>query len=345
MDLKEKILELLDSENIAQAEKLLLSASDSLGPWADFCRGEIFRMRGFFNKASSCYMKFLSSRPCGEEKLSCLLKLAACSRTMGLKSKALFYSKKALKEAPESEEAILEAAMALRLAGKRNQAQSLFYSLIRIYSSSKDWAGLSYVWWAMGGLKRNYGELAAAVSCFEKSFSFAVKAKDRSLKVYALFGLAGALRIKGEIERSAATYRKAASYASADDVFARAYSFCGLANALRQKGDLKKSFALYKRSGRLYSAMGDKPDLGFVNWGMGEILKKQGNFKAAVSNFRKAYILFKAGLEKRGEILSLFSMAQSLYALGRIKQADKMYFSALKEARKEKFKTYLEIFT
>ncbi|GAB4031936.1 MAG: tetratricopeptide repeat protein [Elusimicrobiota bacterium] len=264
---------------------------------------------------------------------------------MGLKNKALFYSKKALKESPGSEEAILEAAMALRLAGKRKRAQALFYSLIRLYSSSKDFAGLSYVWWAMGGLKRNYGELAAAVSCFEKSFSFAVKARDRSLKVYALFGLAGALRIKGEIEKSAAVYRKAASYAPADDIFAKAYSFCGLANALRQKGGVKKALALYRRSGKLYSAMGDKPDLGFVSWGMGEILKKQGNFKAAISNFRKAYHLFKAGMEKRGEILSLFSMAQSLYALGRIKEADKMYFSALKEARKENFKTYLEIFT
>ncbi len=345
MQIKEKISRLLEEEKIESAQKILDSASlRKAGNWVYFYKGEILRMKGFFKKAVDNYFKFFSSNPEKNEKLACMIKLASCFRTMGIKEEAIRYSKMAIEEDPHNPDALLEAAMSFRLAGDRKKAETIFNSLEKMYMKEKDFSGLSYIWWAMGGMNRTYGDLGKSVKCFKKALYFASKARDRSLMVYALFGLAGAMRIKGDINASIEAYKKAAGYASRNDTFARAYSFCGLANGLRQKGELSKALALYKKSGKLYLSMGDAPDLGFVNWGMGEIYKKRGELKKALEKFKEAYMLFKKG-EKRGEILSMFSMAQILYVLGKKEEADKMYFSGLDEARRENFKTYLEIFT
>lgn len=345
MEIKEKISQLLDQEKIEAAQKIIDSVPlKMIGNRGYFYKGEILRMKGFFKKAIPHYFKFLSSNPEKNERIVCIIKLASCFRTMGMKGEAIKYSKMAMKEDPNNPDALLEAAMSFRLAGDRKKAEFIFNVLLKLYTKEKDFSGLSYIWWALGGMNRAYGDLDKSLQCFKKALYFANKARDRFLIVYALFGLAGAMRIKGEINTSIMTYKKAARYASKNDTFAAAYSFCGMANGLRQKGELSLALSLYKKSARLYLSMGDKPDLGFVNWGMGEIYKKRGDLKKALNQFREAYSLFK-NVEKRGEILSMLSMAQTLYALGKKKEADKMYFSGLNEARKENFKTYLEIFT
>ncbi|NLI09919.1 MAG: tetratricopeptide repeat protein [Elusimicrobia bacterium] len=340
-----QIESLLNEEKIKEAYALLRKKRKKIYPISLFYEGEILRMSGFFQKASSLYEKYLPFSSSSQEKKKIYVKIASCKRALGLKEEALIWCSKALKIDKKDEDIMLETAMVYRLCGYYLKAEKLFFKLIKSYSLKKDFSALSYAYWALGGLKRNYGALQDSKSYFLKSLKFSSRAKDNSLKVYSLFGLAGVCRIKGEIESSLKYYLKAGSIAEKNDIFALAYSFCGTANALRQLGRLDEAEKLYLKSKILYSRLGDKPDLGFVYWGLGEIYRKRGNLRTSLFYLKKSSFLFKQGFEKRGEILSLISSAKVLYALGQTDKARKNYFSALKKARSENINTYLEDYT
>ncbi len=345
MEQIEKISAYLEREEIEKAQSLIKKNGKALMPEALFYQGEIWRMKGFFERACVFYMKYISSAKSKSDKKNAYLKMAACKRALGLKKESLYWCRKALALYPKDEEALLETAMTYRLSGLWDRARGIFLRLKKAYLAEKDYAGVSYILWALGGLERSRGELESSKRLFMNSLKFARLAKDRSLEVYALFGLGGVCRIKGELENSLSYYRKASSLSGRNDTFAAAYSFCGAANALRQLGDLDEAEKLYEKSRILYRALQDKPDLGFVYWGKGEIKRKKGKLKEAFSDFKTASKLFSAGFEKRGEILSALSSAKTLYAMGRKAQADKVYFSAVESAKKEGLKTYLEDYT
>lgn len=302
-------------------------------------------MKGFFEKACDFYLKYANLVKSKKEKKSVFLKMASCKRALGLKGQAINWCTKALRLYPKDEDAFLEIAMAYRLSGLWEKAKKILLRLKKSYFVRKDYAGMSYILWALGGLERNRGELERSKRNFMNSLKFARIAKDKSLQIYALFGLGGICRIKGELDRSLLYYRKASFLLSKNDTFALAYSFCGSANALRQLGQLSEAKKLYERSRRLYSSLKDDADLGFVYWGRGEIKRKKGDLNGALSDFKMALKLFSRCFEKRGEVLSVLSMAKTLYAMGCKDKADNMYFRAIKTAKKEGLKTYLEDYT
>ena len=95
----------------------------------------------------------------------------------------------------------------------------------------------------------------------------------------------------------------------------------------------------------LYSSINDTVDLGFVKWGKADILKHQGNLKAALTTLLEAKKLFGASDEIRGQLLTEISLAQIYYLQGQKKLADTIYDKAVARARKENLRTYLESLT
>lgn len=346
----EKIKNLIELENFNLALKELKKNKDKIEKAEyHFYFAEILRIQGLLHLAINQYKKSLKFNPSKILKIEILNKLSSCFRAIGNKKEALKFCELALKICLKNkisqENTLLEKAMILRLSGEYDKAIKIFNKLIKIYSIKKDLAGISYIYWASGGIYRLKGKFKESIEYFQKSFEIAKKIQDKDLKAYALFGLAGVLRVAGNIEKSFLTYKKAQKLISKNDIFGKAYSFCGMANSLRQQGKLEAAFKLYMRSNQLYKLTGDKPDLGFTYWGMGEILKKKGDFKKALKYFITAEKLFKSGYEKRGEILNLISMAQTIYLMGKIKKAQKLFDKAYKLSKKEKLNTYLEIFT
>ncbi|PIS47756.1 MAG: hypothetical protein COT17_01790 [Elusimicrobia bacterium CG08_land_8_20_14_0_20_51_18] len=343
----ELVRSLLDSENSEGALKILRSLKKDYE--YDLLTGEACRIGGFFHEAAAHYRKFIKKSRPDIFRLEAMNKLAACSRALGDKKNAFGWGKKALsysvKKGFDTLDSRIELAMAQRLAGDFPGALTEIRRIAAFFMKNGDFAGLSYMLWSAGGIYRLQGEFAKAEEAFGRALKLAKRAGDRSLQVYALFGLAGALRIAGRVEDSYRTYLKASKLAGGDDTFANAYSFCGMANSLRQKGELDRAKGSYKNSLKLYTRIGDKVDLGFVHWGLGEIQKKKGQFGAALEKFLKAGELFRSGFEKRGEILNDISLAQVYYLRGKTELADRIYFKALARAKKEKLHTYLEIFT
>jgi len=307
------------------------------------------RIEGFFQKAIYYYKKALPFHLQKERKLEILNKICAAFRAIGDKKNAKKYSNTAIKFAIKNKlnitQSMLEKAMTYRLCGEYEKAIKIFENIKKIYYHQKDYQGISYILWAIGGIYRLTGNFNKSIEYFKNSYKIALKIKDRDLKLYSLFGLAGVLRISGDINKSYKTYRKAARMVSKNDYFGLAYSYCGMANSLRQKGEFKKAKSFYMKSLKLYKAINDKPDLGFVYWGLGEIYKKENNNKKALYCFNIANKLFKSGHEKRGEILNNISISHIKYLNGEIKEANKTFFNAIKKAKKEKLNTYIEIFT
>jgi len=347
---EEKLLSLIEEGELEKALSSLRKKEFKTSVYYSFFMGEIYRIKGFFYKAASNYESFLKCRDIDiRYRIESLNKLSACYRALGDYEKSNGYIKQAMKLSERNkiklDDTLIEMAMVHRLKGNFKEAINIFNYLKRKFLSRKDYAAISYINWSIGGIYRLKGDFKNSIDSFIQAKLYAKKAGDNDLLVYSLFGLAGVLRISGDIEGSYLNYKKAKAIISSDDFFAIAYSYCGMGNALRQLGRLNEAEGMYKRSFKYYSLIGDKVDLGFVCWGLGEIYKKKGYLNKALGYFNKAGVLFKKGLEKRGEILNMISTSQLLYLFGEKNKANTLYFKALKIAKKEKLNTYLEIFT
>lgn len=315
-----------------------------------FVLGGAFQGAGFFRKALISYEKVLAASCDPFLEIEALIGECACRRALGGYSKALKISLKTLNLAKKKNflerEALLEYAMTLRLGGKFKEAKSILKDIKNAYLKEKDYQGLSFVYWAAGGMERLEGAYSKSADSFEKASFYAKKVGDKSMLGYALFGLGGVLRVAGKMDDSKKNYMKAKNiFSKSQDVFAIAYSECGLANVLRQLGDAKKAMEGYKRAFKLYKNLEDMPDLGFVAWGMGEIFKKKGKLKEALLSFKKAETYFSKGLEERGLALNSFSLAQTYYLIGDVKKADRIFDKAVAYSKSKNLHTYLEVFT
>lgn len=309
--------------------------------------GETYRIKGLMKKAINFYIKAISkaNKTIDKTKMfNALLKIASISRAFG----DIKNTKKYIDMAGKlfiNREYLLEKAMYLRMIGDFKKAINIFDNLIDEYKKEKDYQALSYILWAKGGIFRLEGKFALSIKAYRQSYYYANKIKDPSLMVYSLFGLAGVFRVSGNINESNKIYKKAKSIIPDTDLFAKAYAYCGIANSLRQMANIDNAIKNYKKSYLLYKKVGDDLDLGFVLWGLGECYKRKNLLKKALSIFYKADRLFNKGFEPRGRILNLISISQTLYLMGNIKKAKKLYKVAIKESEKNNLNTYLEIFT
>ncbi|MEK7717199.1 MAG: tetratricopeptide repeat protein, partial [Pseudomonadota bacterium] len=275
-----KIEKLLDNENFDKA----LAGLKKIKPGKEkglrlFMKGEALRGLGFFGKAIKEYAAARRVSKGGWElELETLLSDARCNRALGNGKGAVESAKKALALSKKLEihaaEAELEWALALRLAGRLPEAARLLEKLLKGYKKAGDSTGAAFTLWALGGLYRLQGRYAEGINAFEGSLKYADKGNDRATSGYALFGLGGILRVAGFMGRALDCYARARKlFASTNDAFARAYAECGTANVLRQLGRLEEAYTGYTRAHKLYSGLSDQADLGFVEWGMGEIKK------------------------------------------------------------------------
>ncbi|MDR0952603.1 MAG: hypothetical protein LBM71_00175 [Elusimicrobiota bacterium] len=282
------------------------------------------------------------------------LALAKCYRTLGDAKKAYTIAKNALalaaKEGPAlldfKIQALQEMAMALRAYGKLDDAMDILSNVLAYYQAESDFAGQSFVYWAIGGICRLQGAFKAGVEHFKKAIALAKKGGDKMAEAYGYCGLAGISRIGGDIKGCVDNYLKAERiFRNSDDVFGKAYTNCGMANGLRQLGKYDEAMRRYLVADRLYTSINDTVDLGFVKWGKADVLKRKNKLGEALKELMEARRLFAASDEIRGQILTELALAQVLYALGDTEKAEKIYDDAVARAKKEGLHTYLEAYT
>ncbi|MBP7796258.1 MAG: tetratricopeptide repeat protein [Elusimicrobiales bacterium] len=345
-DVIEMIEKKLDDEDVLSARKMI-EKLDKNSPYRYYFIAESKRIEGFLKNAIYDYLRAIKGlKDMDREKyFNSLLKISAIYRSEGDKKNTLKYINMAEKINPNSLELMIEKAMYYRMIGNFEKAISIFNRVKEKYILEKDYAGVSYIMWAIGGILRLKGMFKESIKSYQNAISHAKRVKDSSLEVYSLFGLAGVLRVSGEIKKSYEIYRKSLSLISTDDSFATAYVHCGMANSLRQSQRLDDAIKNYRISYKYYSKINDSLDLALVLWGAGECYKKKNKLDTALKLFKKASKLFKTGFEPRGEILNMISTAETLYLLGNIKEANKIYFNAIAKAKKNHLYTYLERFT
>lgn len=317
-----------------------------------FWEGEAHRQLGSFETALKTYAKGLAIADVVEERMDILLAMSACYRTLGHSAAAYELADETLEMARELEyddylvRAMQEMGMALRAWGKLDEALELLDAVLAAYVQQQDYAGISFIHWAKGGIFRLQGHFEEGIAQFKHAISFAKKAGDKISEAYGYCGLAGISRICGKIEGCVKNYKLAEKiFKHTQDVFGKAYTNCGMANGLRQQGAYNEALRHYNVADKLYSSIHDTVDLGFVKWGRADILKRKNKMKEALKDLQEAKILFDNSDEKRGQILTKFSLAQVLYALGQTEEAEALYEEGLTQARAEGLHTYLESYT
>lgn len=317
-----------------------------------FLWGEALRLSGSFEAAVKIYGRAVRSAKTPELKLEIMLALAAAERTLGRGKEAYqtAAAARAMAETLEFEEhavyAWQEMALALRACGALSDSLDLLNEVLAYYTQKKDSSGISFILWAKGGIFRLQGMFEESKEMFTRAAATAKKAVDKISLAYAYCGLAGVSRICAEFDACVKYYKLAEQiFKNTEDVFGKAYVSCGMANGLRQLGLYKEALKKYVTADALYTQIGDRVDLGFVKWGRADALKKTGKLKEALAELKKAKELFANSDEKRGQILTELSTAQTLYALGDATTAEKIYSAAVTAAKKEGLHTHLEVFT
>ena len=319
---------------------------------AFFLEGEAHRQLGSFETALKTYAKGLAITEVAEERMDILLAMSACYRTLGHSAAAYELADETLEMARELEyddylvRAMQEMGMALRAWGKLDEALELLDAVLAAYVQQKDYAGVSFIHWAKGGIFRLQGHFEEGIAQFKQAISFAKKAGDKISEAYGYCGLAGISRICGKIDDCVKNYKLAEKiFKNTQDVFGKAYTNCGMANGLRQQGVYNEALRHYNVADKLYSSIHDTVDLGFVKWGRADILKRKNKMKEALKDLQEAKVLFDNSDEKRGQILTKLSLAQVLYALGHTDEAESLYQEGVKQAHNEGLHTYLESYT
>lgn len=329
-----------------------LKNKKNLDASALFLLGEAHRLLGSFQAAIETYAQALKSTLNAEERMDILLAMAACYRTLGVSSAAYELAEDAFKMAQEMEydeyvvRAMQEMGMALRAWGRLDEALDLLDAVLAAYTQQKDWAGMSFICWAKGGIFRLQGHLEEGIAQFKLAIKYAKKAGDDINLAYGYCGLAGISRIAGKIDDCVKNYKLAEKiFNKTEDLFGKAYTNCGMANGLRQQGKYDEALRHYNKADALYSGIGDKVDLGFVKWGRADILKRRNKLPQALADLQAARELFDNSDEMRGQILTKLALAQVLYAMGRIDEAETLYEEGVAQAKGEGLHTYLESFT
>lgn len=343
MDIIKEIETHINYERVEKAEKLIKHLKKEKALFF-YYYAEIFRIKGLIKKSIFYYEKTIRVINDKNKKFDALLKLISLYRTIGNVKKARLYLTIAQKMNPNSLELMIEKAMYLRLVERYREAINTFNKLIKYYSKYKDFQALSYIYWAVGGIYRNNGDLKNSIKSFQKAIKYSNLVKDKSMKLYSMLGLAGVLRISGDIKTSYKLYHLATKMADRTDLFARAYSFCGTANALRQMGKINNALRYYKIALKLYQKIKDNPDTALVLWGMAECYKKIDITKS-LQFINRAKKLLKNSHEIRGSILLKKIEAEIKYVLGKKKEAQRIFDSAYKLAKKYKFNTLFETFS
>ena len=347
----EKIYEMLEMNEPARA-LVLLKKQRTKEAQAWFLQGEAERQLGNFETALLTYAKGLKIADVAEERMDILLAMSACYRTLGHAAAAYELADETLQMARELEyddytvRAMQEMGMALRAWGKLDEALELLDTVLAAYTQDKDYAGMSFIHWAKGGIFRLQGQFEAGLVQFKKSIALAKKIHDKINEAYGYCGLAGISRICGKIDDCVKNYKLAEKiFKHTQDVFGKAYTHCGMANGLRQQGNYAEALRHYNTAEKLYSSIHDRVDLGFVKWGRADVLRRQHKLSAALKDLQDARTLFDNSDEKRGQVLTKLSLAQVLYALGQTDEAEALYDAGVKQARAEKLHTYLESYT
>lgn len=309
----------------------------------DFERAEALRESGYFAKSEALYRRVLRAPDAAlraEALLGSALGLRAVGDTRGAAARLKACRRAARAAGLDLADRIdLEEALVLRAAERYDEALARLKPRLR--GADRDEA--AFLWWAIGGCYRFQGRLAESVAAFRKSASLA---RDRAAEGYALFGLAGAVRVRGDAAASDRYYRRAGRlFEGTGDDFGRAYAACGGANALRQLGRLGEAERGYRKAYGIYAGLGDPVDLAYVDWGWGEVHLKRGELKPALERFAAAEKAFRAGRETRGVVLCLHSRARALHALGRTPEAERLFSEGLSRARRAGIHTHLESFT
>ena len=354
---------LLDDNKPAEVLEDLISYKGR-GAKIYYLMAEARRMLGHFEEAIALYSKADSYNKLpakagaeeGEEfllfKLDIALAMSKCYRTLGIARTAYETACRAFDLAKKQQfldyamTALQEMGMSLRAMGRLDEAAQLLKEVLSYYESEKDLAGISFIYWALGGICRLKGRFKEGIEYFKLAIKLAKRAKDKMAEAYGYCGLAGISRIAGDIKACVDNYKKAeAIFKNSEDIFGKAYTNCGMANGLRQLGSYDEALKRYKRADALYTAINDTVDLGFVKWGKADVLKRKNKLKEALAELKEAKELFASSDETRGQLLTEFSLAQLIYALGDAKTAESIYDAALKRCKKEGLYTYMESYT
>ena len=347
-----QVVENLLEDNQPSKALALLDGARTKTAQAWFLTGEAQRQLGSFEQALKSYARALAAAEEAELRMDTLLAMASCYRTLGLSAAAYELADEALEMAQELEydeyvvRAMQEMGMALRAWGRLDEALELLDAVLAAYTQEKDYAGMSFIHWAKGGIFRLQGLFEEGIAQFKQAISWAKKSGDKISEAYGYCGLAGISRICGKVDDCVKNYKLADKiFKKSEDLFGKAYTNCGMANGLRQQGKYEEALRHYNVADKLYSSIHDTVDLGFVKWGRADILRRKNKMQSALKDLEEAKALFDNSDEMRGQILTKLSLAQVLYALGRTEEADGLYEAGVKQAKAEKLHTYLESYT
>jgi tetratricopeptide (TPR) repeat protein len=103
-------------------------------------------------------------------------------------------------------------------------------------------------------------------------------------------------------------------------------------------GDYKKALSYFRRASALYNKIGDRVSYAYTLWSMGTTYKMLGDYQNASGYFTLSQNLFKQTKDPRGLIYCTLGFGEIALLEGRKKLAEKYFRDSVNKAKKYGFK-------
>lgn len=185
-------------------------------------------------------------------------------------------------------------------------------------------------WDDFGRLLSRTGDLAQAVTAFERMLGIASRTGNKAANAAATCNLGNVYMTTGDLKRAEEMHRKSLAYSKAlgrKDGIATSYSNLGAVYGMR--GDLKKAEEMFLKALALNDGLGRDEGIAICHGNLGNIAQIRGDLDRADEMYQKVLEIDLALGRPESVANTYGNLGNLALARGELEQAEDMYLSAL----------------
>lgn len=228
----------------------------------------------------------------------------------------------------------LNQGIARRNLGDPKGALAIYEQARKLFSESKDPAGLASTINGMGNCKYDLGDLAGARQSYEAVLRIYREVGNKRGEAGALGNLANVIGDQGDLAGGVRLAEQAlALFQEIGDRAGEAEQLSNIGAALVMMGDIKGSRALFERAVPIHEQLGDTGGLAIALTNVGEIEMLDSNTAAAEKSFARALQIFRESGQKSKAVYPLVGLAGVKFETGDLAAAKAMLEEGLQISR------------
>jgi predicted ATPase len=207
-----------------------------------------------------------------------------------------------------------------------SQARSFAEESLAIFRKIGNKARISDVLNLLGNIARAQGEYGAAIGFYQESLNFAREIGDKPTIAYSLSVWGYLAWYKGDLEQAKILSQESLQLAHEARLdWSAAETLNTLGDIALAQHEFKKAASCYDECEAIWNRLGNKREMGYLDWSQGWLARLQGDYQMASKRFAQGLILWQEVRDKRHIAECLQGLAGVAVGLGRLDRAARLF--------------------